>query len=619
MRTPKVQLAVRSRRHRWQAAGSVLLAVTLAAAVAACASSSGSATGAESAAASSDIAIVPTSQGSTANDIYPLVTGAQYTPYNMQDFQELMYRPLLWYGGQVGNEFGFDAQQSLASAPVYSDHDTVVTITLKRNYYWSDGTPVTARDVTFFFHLLVADKDNYGLYTPGEFPDNIASVRAVSPYVVRFTLTRAYSPEWFNTNELAQITPFPQQAWDKTSASGKIGDYDDTPAGARAVNSFLLSQAHSLNTYATNPIWQVVDGPWRLKSYSTRGDIDLVPNPKYSGSVHPKLKELIERPYTSDAAEFDALLSGSGLTDGYVPSEDNNQIPALKSDGYRVFSTPTYGMNYIVINFNSPSAGPLFRQLYIRQALQHLVNQPQDVKYAYSGDATPSYGPVPLAPSSPFTTAYERSNPYPFSTSAALSLLSTHGWTIRKGGTDVCARPGTGAGDCGAGIPAGKQLSFRVLYASGDPDYSVMMEAFQSAAKSVGVTVRLSEGQFNQITAVTGVCSASQAACNWDGVMYGGSTFGVYPTGNGFFNTDANGQGNYSSATADALINDTEYKPQLSYFYAYENYIAQQLPMIWMPWQQSDNYVVLKNLRGFTADEDNPFSDTFPEDWYYAR
>ncbi len=610
----------RSISRRFRAVALAGLAVVLPAALVACGGSSGSSglTGAESTAASSDVAIVPTQQGSTANDIFPLVDGAQYTVYNMQDFQELMYRPLLWYGGAPGDEFGFNSQLSLANAPVWSDGDTVATITLKK-YYWSDGVPVTTRDVSFFFNLLKANKDNYGAYTPGEFPDNVKTVQVVSPTVIKFTLTRAYSPLWYDTNELSNITPFPQQVWDKTSATGPIGNYDETTAGAVAVYKYLISQAQSLNTYQSNPLWQVVDGPWRLKTYSTRGNIVLVPNTHYSGSTHPKLKELIEEPFTSDTAQFDALLAGTGLTNGYVPSQDNSQIPALKAAGYRIYSTPTYGINYIVINFNSPTAGVLFRQLYIRQALQHLVNQPQDVRYAYSGDATPTYGPVPLAPASPYTTAYERSNPYPYSTSAAQSLLSSHGWTINKGGTDTCAKPGTGPGECGAGIAKGKALTFKIVYASGDPDYSVMMEAFQSAARSVGVTIDLSQGQFNEITAITGVCAMGKSACNWDGVMYGGSTFGVYPTGNGFFNSNANGQGNYSSATADALINDTEYKAGLSYFYSYENYIAQQLPMIWVPWQQSDNSVVLKNLQGYTADEENPFADTFPENWYYAK
>lgn len=588
--------------------------IALAVSVLAACSSSGATSG-----ASSDIAIVPMSQGSTANDIFPILSGPQITPYNEQDFQWLMYRPMLWYGGQPGNEFGLYNQISLAYAPVYSDNDTVVTIKLKK-YYWSDGTPVTARDVTFFFNLVKANKNYWGFYTPGEFPDNVKSVQAVNPQTVRFTLTRSFSPLWFDTNELTDIIPLPQQAWDKTSANGAIGNYDQTHAGAVAVFNYLLSQARSLNTYATNPIWQVVDGPFRLKSYSTRGDVDLVPNTHYSGTPKPQIKELIERPYTSDTAEFDALLANTGLTTGVVPSQDDSQIPTLKAEGYTVYNTLTYGFNYIVINFNSPNAGYLFRQLYIRQALQHLVNQPEDVKYAYNGNATASYGPVPLAPASPYTTPYERSDPYPFSVSAAESLLKAHGWKVTPNGTDACVSPGTGAGECGAGIPRGKTLTLKILYASGDPGYGVMMANFQSAARTAGIDIVLSQGQFNQITAVTGVCSMSQSACDWDGVMYGGSTMGIYPTGNGFFNTNANGQGNYSSTDADNLISATEYQPGLNQFFQYENYVSQQLPMIWMPWEQVGvNNVVASDLGGFTADEDNPFADMFPESWYFNK
>jgi peptide/nickel transport system substrate-binding protein len=343
-----------------------------------------------------------------------------------------------------------------------------------------------------------------------------------------------------------------------------------------------------------------------------------VPNPHYSGSPKATIKELVERPFTDDVTEFNSLVAGTGLADGAIPTQDNKEVGALERLGYRAFISPIYGFNYIVTNFNSPAAGYLFRQLYIRQALQRLVNQPQDVKYAYNGDATASYGPVPLAPKSPYVTPYEASNPYPYSVAGAESLLSSHGWAIHPGGTDTCAKPGTAADECGAGIPAGKALSFRVVYASGDEDYSIMMQAFQSDARSAGVRVVLSEGEFNEITGITGVCSMGQSACNWDGVMYGGSTMGVYPTGNGFFNTNANGQGNYNSAEADTLINETEYSPSTSDFTQYENYIAQQVPMIWMPWQQPGYEVVLKNLNGFTDDQDNPFADTFPQNWRFS-
>ena len=39
-----------------------------------------------------------------------------------------------------------------------------------------------------------------------------------------------------------------------------------------------------------------------------------------------------------------------------------------------------------------------------------------------------------------------------------------------------------------------------------------------------------------------------------------------------------------------------------------------------MPWEQVGiNNVVAKNLRGFTGDEENPFADTYPENWSFAK
>jgi peptide/nickel transport system substrate-binding protein len=597
-------------------------AIVLLAGVAACSGGSGGAAGLtslEASAAKSDVAIVQTQTGSTANGIYPIDTGSQETPFTEQMFQDLMWRPLLWYGGQTGNEFGLYNALSVGDAPVWSDNDTVVTVTLKP-YKWSDGQAVTARDVVFYMNMIKADKNNWGGYTPGEFPDNVKSYAALSNSTVQFTLTRSFSPLWYDTNQLSDVIPLPQQEWDRESAGGPVGSYDLTPSGATKVNNFLVAQDQQESSYASNPIWQVVDGPWKLAKFSASGDIDLVPNAAYTGPDKPHLKELIYRPYTSSTAEFDALLTGAGLTSGYIPNADVSQTSELESEGYQVYNTPYYGINFVVINFNSPTVGYLFRQLYIRQALQELVNQPQDVKYAYSGQATPSYGPVALVPASPYLTSYEKNNPYPYSVANATSLLSSHGWKINKGGTDVCTQPGTGPGECGAGIPAGKQLIFKFVYASDDPEYTVMMDNYQSDASYAGVKLQLSQGAFNNITGITGVCAMGTSACNWEGVMYGGQIDAVYPTGNGYYNTDAPGQGNYNSAQADTLINQTMYSPSTAAFDEYENYIAEQLPMIWMPWQQTDyNAVVLKNLHGFTGDMDNPFSDTFPELWNYAK
>ena len=50
------------------------------------------------------------------------------------------------------------------------------TIQLK-SWRWSDGQPVTSRDVQFWFNVLAANKNNWWDYTPGEFPDNVTAFK----------------------------------------------------------------------------------------------------------------------------------------------------------------------------------------------------------------------------------------------------------------------------------------------------------------------------------------------------------------------------------------------------------------------------------------------------------
>ncbi|MDA8374757.1 MAG: ABC transporter substrate-binding protein, partial [Actinomycetota bacterium] len=82
--------------------------------------------------------------GATPNYIFPLSSGAYFSVTNLSQFQELMYRPLYWFG--QGTTPIINYKLSLANPPVFSNNDKTVTVTLK-NYKWSNGAPVDARDV----------------------------------------------------------------------------------------------------------------------------------------------------------------------------------------------------------------------------------------------------------------------------------------------------------------------------------------------------------------------------------------------------------------------------------------------------------------------------------------
>ena len=83
----------------------------------------------------------------------------------------------------------------------------------------------------------------------------------------------------------------------KVSATGKVGNYDQTPAGATAVFNFLTAQAKDIATYGTNPLWKTVDGPWKLSAYRPDGHSEFVPNPAYSGPVKPTLDKFVLEPF----------------------------------------------------------------------------------------------------------------------------------------------------------------------------------------------------------------------------------------------------------------------------------------------------------------------------------
>lgn len=545
--------------------------------------------------------------------IFPLYSSANWVYASTAQFQPLMYRPLYWFGqsGRPVVDYGL----SLANPPKFSSGDSVVTITLK-HYLWSDGQPVTTRDVAFWINLLRAEKRNYGPYVPGGFPDNVVAVTYSSPSTFTLHLNGSYNPTWYLDNQLSLITPIPQHSWDRTSAAGSPGNYDQTAAGARAVYTFLNRQAATPSSFATNPLWRVVDGPWHLTQYTVQGLAAFTPNRRYSGPNPPHLARFIEEPYSSSASEFNALRSGA-LDYGYLPRADTNQLPYLEHHGYRFEPWVSWLTNLLEINFTNPTVGPIFHQLYIRQAMQSLINQPQYIRSIFKGYAYPTYGPVPLEPANPYVSPAERHNPYPFDPAAAARTLEAHGWHVNPGGVSDCIDPSR----CGPGIHRGEGLLFNLLYVGGQQSATTipMMEAIQSSFDRLGIKLSLSDQPVGDYFGTVFPCSAGHA-CKWalgydvDGIIY--SPF-YYPSGEVGYATGAGGNlGGYSNPVNDANIRASHRSAAPSSLFQYQNYLARQLPVLWLPSPEYQLSLVRDALHGTTPQ--NPGLQLTPENWYYS-
>ena len=606
-------MAMRSRRRvRLQALAS-LACVTL---LAACSTSNSSGTGSQSR-VNGGTATVALTPGEQFNYIFPQLDTENAIGANIEYSEYLMWRPLYWFGG--ANSVGLNTKYSLADpATVTSSAGHTTAVIQLKPYRWSDGKPVTSRDVQFWYNLLVANKSNWWGYTPGEFPDNVSAFKILSPSRFSLTFKGTISATWLY-NELGQLIPLPQQAWDKESANGPVGNYDLTTAGATAVDNFLLAQNKDLTTYATNPLWQVVDGPWKLTSYAaSTGDATYVRNTRYSGPATGSIHALRVLSFTSDTAEYDSLLSAGGISYGYVPFNDATQSARVTSDGYKVEAWPTWGITYMSMNFASPQAGAMFEQLYLRQAMQHLIDQTGYIDSFLQGYGNATYGPVPLVPSSQFVSSAEQRNPYPYDPATATALLRAHGWKIISHGADVCTRPGSGPSECGAGIASGQKLSFSLQYSTGTQGVNEEVAALQSTFSQAGIQITPSGAPFSTVVGNDVPCSKS--GC-WQLNYYGQGWYfdpGYNdPDGSVLFATGGvdNG-GSYSNPTADALMGKLE-SGGYPALYAYEDYIATQLPVLWMPQFDAQISAVSDKLQGVYPQD--PDGNVYPEDWYFVK
>ncbi|HXS61466.1 MAG TPA: ABC transporter substrate-binding protein, partial [Streptosporangiaceae bacterium] len=556
--------------------------------------------------------------GASPNFIFPYPPSTNSDGYNVNLTQGLW--PYLVYAGD-GAKATVNPDESLFSSLKYSNNNSVITIVLKP-WKWSDGVPITSRDFTFVYNLLKVNYKNWIGYTQGLFPTDVKKVLTPDSHTVVLDLDRSYNPTFYTDSVLDLLALIPQHAWDKTSLTGKVGNFDETAAGAKAVYSFLQKQGTQMSTFDSNPLWKVVDGPWTLQTFNSNGYYAWVPNKNYSGPDKPKLNKVVWTPFTTDTAEMNTLRSGTSLDLAGLPLNDVGQIGALEAEGYTISQLPTAGVAEIVPNLYNPVNGPLLRQLYVRQVLEYLFDRPAIVKKVFNGYADPGNGPIPLLYGKQWVSPLERSGgPYPYSPSKAIALLKAHGWKVVPHGVSTCQHPGTAANECGAGVKAGEPMQFQLMYSSGSTSFDQQNASVQSTEAAAGVKIVLDPVPFNTIVSTTGYCNAKShptSTCSWQLQDYGYNPYTLDPNGSGQFNTDGYGNyGGYSSAEEDKLINATQYGSQPSAFFAYEDYTARQLPYLWLP-NENGVFVYKKNLAGITPW--NPFSGTLnPELWYYTK
>jgi peptide/nickel transport system substrate-binding protein len=575
--------------------------------------------------------------------IFPFTPPERFGMRSLYEFQMLMYRPLFWLGRD--GEPTIDYDLSIGEKPRWDEDGRTVTVRIKP-WRWSNGETLCADNVMFWMNMLTAKGPRYGAYVRGYFPDNLLSYAKVAHDTVSFTFDEVYSRNWVLMNQLTMITPMPR-AWDRT-ADGPADATTDI-SQVEAVYEFLMAEngdmvaednSHRV-TWADSEVWSVVNGPWRLREYTEDGVVTFVPNEHYSGPNKPRLAEFRQVPTTSDEHEYELLRAGgddgetggdgggTGVQVGFLPLSFGTQPsgdptvggPNPLGERYRLVPQIVFNIRFIALNFaNTSVAGSLIRQPYVRQALQSCLDQDYATREIYQGYGWRQNGPIPMLPASDLVSPSLRTGEgrWPFDLDRARSMLAENGWDVSTSPA-VCVRAGTGPGQAGPGIPEGTHLSFSLRYVEGRPALTRLMRQFREDAAKSGIELRLSEVYGSTLVAEDGPgLPTPDNPRLWELSCWNGGWVYNHPTGENLFQSGAGCNfSNYPDGRADELIAATVTTDETAALYEYQEYVAEQAPVLFTPNFPLRLFEVASNLRGF--EPINPYGMVNPENWYYVE
>ena len=343
----------------------------------------------------------------------------------------LLHSPLLKQNADLGWE------SFLLSDYKSSDDGKTWTLTLKSDLKFSDGTPLTAKDVVFTYNNAAASGGKVDM-------GNFLSAQEVNPQTVRIQLK---APQSTFINVL-----------------GSLG--------------IVSEEKYDAKTYAQKPIGA---GPYRLVSFQPGQQMIVEANPYYAGNKNDfdklifvfldedsayaaaKSKQLdIVRIPPSMAAE-----STSDMKLWVRPSVENRGIafpttPAGKKDaqGY-------------------PVGNDVTSDVAIRKAINYAIDRPLLAEQIMEGHAIPAYTGVQGLPWDNKDARIKDGD-----IEKAKQILEAAGWTLNSQGIREKN-----------GLPA----KITLWYASGDTTRRDLAQAVRSMLKPAGIEVDLKSGSWETV------------------------------------------------------------------------------------------------------------------------
>ncbi len=379
---------------------------------------------------------------------------------------------------------GFDCELTyeplIAESWSFSEDGKTLSLALKQGFTWTDGAPLTARDVKFTYDLLA---------NPA-----VASPRAA-----------------FIQHMLPEARPRLVDDWHLEFAYSSA--YDPATMVAHAVGLELLPE-HALRDLPPEEIggiWKeeppLTYGPWRLESRTPGQKLVLVPNERWGGpeSMRPKLRRVIVKVLPEQATQLGELRAGTvdmvlgvEVEDAQRLAAENPEIQLLRRGwrameyiGWNAIDGARYQELLVAAGEGArpdpASAGPhpIFGDPAVRRALTMALDIDGMMAQLFTAQATgETYAQRAVGTISPSLCRYhaEDIQPLPHAPEKASAALAAAGWEDRDGD--------------GVLDKDGQPLRFRLLGSRGNARRERTALLAQDALKKIGVDMQLELADF---------------------------------------------------------------------------------------------------------------------------
>lgn len=274
-----------------------------------------------------------------------------------------------------------DAKTEMANAEsiTSADNGKTWTVKLKSGWKWHDGTPVVAKNYV--------DAWNYAAYSPnglinGSFFGDIDG----------FDQVHTEDPDGEEGPKTA-----PKPATDKLSGLKVVDDttFEVTLSGPSNLWPIKVGYAAFMplpDVFFADPAKfgqaPVGNGPFKLSKWTKNTELVVTRNDDYQGADKPKVKDVIFRVYTDDAAAYEDVKNGTIDFQQQVPSAKlvGNQY---KSDfGDRASNKPISVSAFIAM----PTWLPGYNDPNIRKAISMAIDRQLVIDKIFNGTRIPMNG-----------------------------------------------------------------------------------------------------------------------------------------------------------------------------------------------------------------------------------